>query len=66
MTSVTEIESAITRLSSEELNVFRTWFRDFDAEIWDREMEQDIAAGRLDRFADEALADLRSGRCSDL
>ena len=66
MTSVKEIESAITRLSSEELNVFRTWFRDFDADAWDREIEADVAAGRLDRFAAEALADLSTGQCREL
>lgn len=32
-----------------------------DAQAWDREIEEDIAAGRLDDLADEALGDRRAG-----
>jgi len=28
-------------------------------------MEDDVAAGRLDALADEAVEDLRAGRCTD-
>lgn len=66
MTSVQEIESAVSGLSREELSAFRAWFTEFDAEAWDRQLEGDVAAGRLDRLADEALRDLREGRCTDL
>ena len=27
--------------------VFRVWFAEFDAEVWDRQFEEDVAAGRL-------------------
>ena len=47
-------------------DAFRTWFAEFDASAWDRQMEDDVAAGRLDALADEALNDLRAGRCTDL
>jgi len=66
MNSAREIEEAIRRLEPSELEAFRAWFAEFDAESWDREMEADVAAGRLDRLADEALGDLREGRCADL
>jgi hypothetical protein len=67
-TSVTvqDIENAIRQLSPEELTEFRAWFAEFDAEAWDRQIEADIAAGRLERFAEEALQDLKAGRCADL
>ena len=32
---------------------------------WDEQLESDIAAGRLDALANEALSDLRNGRCKD-
>jgi hypothetical protein len=60
MTTVTEIEHAIRRLSADELAAFRAWFAEYDADIWDREIEADAAAGRLDALADEGLADLRN------
>src|SRR5579872_2929943 len=65
MSSVNEIEEAVLRLTPAELDAFRTWFAEFDAAAWDRQMEDDVASGRLDALADEALDDLRAGRCTD-
>lgn len=56
-----EIKRAVSRLSSEEIAEFRSWFLDFDGDAWDRQIEADVAAGRLDWLADEASDDLRSG-----
>jgi len=66
MTEVSEIENAVARLSRADLCAFRDWFAEFDADAWDRQFEADVAAGRLDALADEALGDLREGRCTDL
>jgi hypothetical protein len=60
MSTVKEIESAVSQLSPEELSAFRTWFSEFDAAVWDKQFEQDVKAGRLDKLADEALKDLRN------
>jgi hypothetical protein len=65
MRSVNEIEEAVLKLSAAELAAFRTWFAEFDAETWDRRIEDDVASGRLDALADEALEDLRAGRCTE-
>ena len=62
MSTIQEIERAISGLSREELSEFRAWFLDFDAAAWDQQLEHDVAAGRLDALAEEALADLRTGR----
>jgi hypothetical protein len=64
--SVTEIEHAVARLSPEELRAFRQWFSEHDAAEWDKQFEADIAAGRLDALGEEALNELREGRCTDL
>lgn len=66
MNIVSEVEVAIAQLSREELAVFRDWFQEFDAETWGKQLEADIAAGRLDSLAEEALWDLREGSCTDL
>ncbi len=65
MSTIGEIEDAVRRFSSEELAEFRKWFAEFDGALWDRQIEEDVAAGRLDALADEALRDLREGRCTD-
>jgi hypothetical protein len=66
MGTISEIEEAIRRLSGADLAALRAWFAEYDAAVWDRQFEEDVAAGRLERLADEALSDLRQGRCTDL
>ena len=66
MKTVEEIKQAVRQLSREELAKFRFWFAEFDASLWDEEFEEDVVAGRLDQLAEEALRDLREGRCTDL
>ena len=65
VSTIQEIEEAVLKLSPEDLAVFGAWFEEFQADAWDRQIERDIAAGRLDALADEALRDLREGRCTD-
>ncbi len=66
MSTVHEIEQAIRNLAPQDLAALRQWFAAFDAEIWDRQLEEDVAAGRLAWLAEEALRDLSEGRCTDL
>lgn len=66
MSTILEIEQAVRQLPAEDLAAFRAWFAEFDAGVWDRQFEEDVAAGRLDALADEALEDLHHGRCTDL
>ena len=40
--------------------VFRVWFAEFDAEVWDRQFEEDVAAGRLNSLAERALQHLNA------
>jgi hypothetical protein len=60
MSTVSDIESAVSRLSPESLAEFRAWFTEFDSDQWDAQIERDAACGKLDVVADEALADLAS------
>jgi hypothetical protein len=65
MTTLKEVEEAVRRLPSTDLAAFRAWFAEFDAAAWDRQLEEDVRAGRLDALAEEALQDWREGRCTD-
>src|SRR5262245_14268216 len=62
MNKVESIEKEIEKLSSEELAKFRNWYAAFDAEVWDRQFEADVNAGKLDALADKALRDHSSGK----
>ncbi len=66
MSKVEAIESQIKKLSPEELARFRAWFAEFDGELWDRQFEADVKAGKLDALAENALRDHRSGRSTKL
>jgi hypothetical protein len=66
MTRVEEIKSAIAQLPRSELINFGEWFRHFEAQVWDDQLEGDVKAGKLDRVAKEALADFKGGRCTEL
>jgi hypothetical protein len=66
MTKIEKLERDIRGLSPKELATFREWFAAFDAAAWDHQFEQDVKAGRLDKMADEALADHRAGRSQKL
>ncbi len=61
MGDVKSIEKAVEALPPAELAEFRRWFAEYDAAAWDRQIDEDAARGKLDRLADEALADYRSG-----
>lgn len=66
MTNIEELEKKVEQLSPAELSLFREWFVTFDAEIWDRQIESDVAEGKLDRLADEAIAAHKRGDSRDI
>jgi len=66
MTKLEKLEREIQRLGPEELATLRDWFRKYDAENWDRQIEKDVHEGRFDKLAEEALAAHKAGRTKQL
>ena len=66
MTTVPEIQQAIMSLSKAEYAELFRWLLDQDWEEWDREIEADSAAGKLDFLAAEALEAKRQGTLREL
>ncbi len=64
--TVKEIEKAIAKLPENDLSDLREWFYKFDNEVWDKQFESDVKAGKLDRLAEKAISDYRAGKCKDL
>jgi hypothetical protein len=64
--SLQDLETAVARLPAEDLNAFAQWFEEYIADSWDRRIEADIRAGRLDEAGREADADFDAGRCKPL
>ena len=53
-------------LSRSELDAFSQWFEELMADAWDRQIEADALAGRLDAAAKQADDDFEAGRCTPL
>jgi hypothetical protein len=60
--SIAEIEQAIERLPREELFELTSWISQRFGDAWDRQIEEDIQAGRLNEIAKDAVAEFRNGQ----
>lgn len=65
MSKLEALEKSVCDLSAEELADFRQWFAEFDAATWDRQIERDAKAGKLDTPADEALRAHGAGKSTE-
>ncbi|HWG47829.1 MAG TPA: hypothetical protein VN688_34010 [Gemmataceae bacterium] len=63
MATIDQIEAAILQLPPEDFQRLSEWILELDQQRWDAELEDDIAAGKLDALAEEAIADFKAGRC---
>lgn len=66
MTELEQLERRIEQLSPKELDAFRAWFIEFEARVWDAQIEADAKAGKLDGLIAEALEDYKAGRAREL
>ena len=64
--SIQELEQAVTRLPPKELVRFREWFDEFDAKVWDKQLEADSESGKFDKIAEKALNDYHAGKAKEL
>jgi len=64
--AVEKLELLIKGLAPDELAKFRKWFAEFDAQVWDRQIEADAAAGKFDRLIEESMADHKAGKTRPL
>lgn len=66
MTKVEKLEKEIRELDQAELIAFREWFHEFESEKWDRQIEEDVRSGRLDKLAEKSIDAHRAGRSTKL
>jgi hypothetical protein len=66
MSKVESIEQQIKSLSPQELAELRAWFIEFDWAQWDRQLDRDVATGKLDAAGEKALRDHAAGKTKPL
>jgi len=62
VSQVEMLEKTVRKLSPSELAAFRSWFVEFDAAEWDRQIETDSETGKLDRLAQCAIEEHEAGK----
>lgn len=61
MSRVEQIEAEIEKLSREEVRNLARWLAEYDARLWDAQIDEDTQAGRLDALYGEADAERKDG-----
>jgi hypothetical protein len=64
--SVKEIEVAITQLSIDDLADLMAWLEEYHAQVWDRQIEEDLESGRLDALLADVDEEYEAGLAQPL
>ena len=66
MSTLEQIEAAILTLPSDDFEKLKKWFFDLDYQRWDQQLEQDVAEGKLETLAEEAITEFEAGNCQEI
>lgn len=66
MTKLEKIQESVEALSDKELRRLGAWLDELRAQRWDRQIEEDAKAGKLDSFFAEARAEIAAGKTRPL
>ncbi len=64
--NIEELEREVSQLPAEEFWKFSEWFEEFKADQWDKQIEEDILAGRLDVLAKHVDEEFLAGHATPL
>ena len=66
MNKIETIEKQISELDQDSYTRLRDWFIEFDHSVWDRKIEADSNAGKLDFLINAGLAEYHQGKTKNL
>jgi hypothetical protein len=66
MTKLEVIEKQIASLDPQDLRKLDEWFEEYKADLWDKQIEEDSKAGKLDKLFAEAKAEIAAGKVRPL
>lgn len=61
MSTVQEIESAITQLKPKDIHAVADWLLEYRETLWDKKIAADAGSGKLNSLIKKAKADHRAG-----
>lgn len=62
MTTLLEIEAAIKQLPENDIRQLAVWLQNYLNEMWDQQIEADLASGRLNNLIAKAEPDIAANR----
>lgn len=65
MNRVEEIEAAINQLPDDDFRRIANWIRERDQSLWDKQLDSDCSAGRLDFLFEEIEAESQQNLLRD-
>jgi hypothetical protein len=60
--SIIEIEAAISKLPVNEVSALMSWLERYHAQLWDKQIADDLESGRLDSLLSEVEKEYEAGR----
>ncbi|MEK0180414.1 MAG: hypothetical protein EAZ78_01315 [Oscillatoriales cyanobacterium] len=63
---ITELKTAVIELSQNELAEFAEWFNEFQEALWDKQIEEDLKAGKFDPLIRQAEQAFSEGKCKEI
>ncbi len=63
---IQEIQAAIIKLPVQKLVELSTWLEEYQARVWDQQIEADLTMGRLDTILAEVDAEYEAGLAQPL
>ncbi|MEG3834725.1 MULTISPECIES: hypothetical protein [unclassified Microcoleus] len=64
--NITELKTAVTELSQNELAEFLEGLDEFQEALWDKQIEEDMKAGKFDALIRQAEQAFSEGKCKEI
>ena len=64
MSTVQDIEAAITQLEPKKIHAVADWLQEHREKLWDKQVEADAKAGKLDSLIKKSKAGYRAGKAT--
>ncbi len=66
MTKLEQFKEFVSSLDPKDVRKLTEWMDEYNAELWDRQIEADAKAGKFDNMAERALANHKAGKTKAL
>jgi hypothetical protein len=64
--NIVEIKSAIQHLPMEDFNELMVWLAEYENEQWDKQIQRDYQARKLDKLIQDAMTDIENGDVKEI